>query len=160
MSLCIHVVIYIGILCLISTAKYYFMNQLCCLVDITNFHCYTVFCFINTPSFFTILVFVGIWAVSEFWVIRMILWIFWSLVLLNIWRHGLNYFSRCTMYICIYTYICLISDLQCCVCSANSKYWQKGFSTDYKNVYSEQQSTRGIVIIHSNQHLILFSYFY
>ena len=134
MSLCIHIMIRIGILCLISTAKYYFMHQLCCLVDITNFSLLCSILFINTPLFFTVLMFVGIWVVSELWVIRKILWTFLSFVLLNIWRHGLNYFSWCIcIYVCVYIYIyththiymCLISDLQCCVCSANSKYWNK-----------------------------------
>ena len=144
MSLCIHIMIRIGILCLISTAKYYFVHQLCCLVDITNFSLlYSILFYKHSIIFYR---FDVCGHLNCFWIMgnkdSVNIFVICFTEHMKTW---FKLFLLMYMYICVCVYIyihthiymCLISDLQGCVCSANSKYWNKDFCTGYKNVYSE-----------------------
>lgn len=129
------------------------MIHLCCVFDSNNFFIATVFYFINSP-FLTILVFVGIWVISKLGVIK---WFceYFSHFFCWIYEHIVLNIS---LEVYILVKFLVYTDLQCCVCSANVKYWQKDFCTGYKNVYSEQQSIGFIAVTHSHQHLVLLSY--
>lgn len=106
---------------MISLAKYYFLIHLCCVFDSNNFFIATVFYFINSPTFLTILVFMGIWVISKLGVIK---WFceYFSHFFCWIYEHIVLNIS---LEVYILVKFLVYTDLQCCICSANVNYWQK-----------------------------------